>query len=336
MDIAVLTEVRARWARGGGESDRRAYWTSVFQYVTLSGEVVLPLARMLEGMGLTLPGHVREVPIPDGWGETNREPLPASVQFLPPGPEFVPMPVPEGEGTHTGGPWLSPEGEVWKPLDGVWYLPHPRAVPTREAEALAMMAGEPAFPRNWRVERANGRRWLVRKPARILGVDISASAVREEWVLAVEEGLRRFNRRGWGVNDLLVVALDEKERPFILDLSAASPLDTPYEDEEGWFWGWAIRMGRPDLASLRRKARSLATSVRTRGHRYVYLSSRPVEEVRSLAPEAIVVSTRGYGWEAGLWLSWALFPHPVTEEVMRQAKLRPVWQPWRGKDRKGG
>src|SRR2546430_12019622 len=72
-------------------------------------------------------------------------------------------------GEHTGGPFVNPDGqELWKPLDCLPYPNAPHRVETREATILERLAGTPGFPRNWRVEQANGRRFLVRKRAYLI------------------------------------------------------------------------------------------------------------------------------------------------------------------------
>jgi len=83
--------------------------------------------------------------------------LPIEIRNVPPGPGFTRLDGKTNgdlpEGVHTGGVWVSPDGaEYWKPLDGRPWVNADYHVPTREAECLEMMAREPAFPRNWRVE----------------------------------------------------------------------------------------------------------------------------------------------------------------------------------------
>jgi hypothetical protein len=104
------------------------------------------------------------------------------------------------DGVHTGGVWVSPDGdEYWKPLDGRPWVNADCHVPTREAECLRLMAGEPAFPRNWRVEEAGTvtvdgvvytRRWLVRGKAWLVPDDWPAHRMRFEHVREIERGVR--------------------------------------------------------------------------------------------------------------------------------------------------
>ena len=54
-------------------------------------------------------------------------------------------------GEHTGGPFVSPDGEeLWKPLDCLPYPNSAHRVATREDEILGLLADAPGFPRNWR------------------------------------------------------------------------------------------------------------------------------------------------------------------------------------------
>ena len=168
--------------------------------------------------------------------------LPIEIRDVAPGSGFTRLDGKTNDGlpdgVHTGGVWVSPDGaEYWKPLDGRPWANADYHVSTREAECLDVMAGEPAFPRNWRVEEAgmvtvddatHTRCWLVRGKAWVVPDDWPAcrqtgpaDALRLEHVLEVERGLRLLNARGWTVGDSLKVAFDREGRPFILDLSCA-------------------------------------------------------------------------------------------------------------------
>ncbi|MCX6029402.1 MAG: hypothetical protein NT169_08880 [Chloroflexi bacterium] len=195
------------------------------------------------------------------------------------------------DGCHTGGAWHNQTtGEVWKPLDARPGPDCPFHEPTREAEALALVAGEPAFPCNWRVEFTSPqvagelyyRRWLVRRHATVIDA-AHRDLLTLSHVLDVEQGLRALNRRGWGVNDAISVALDEGLRPFILDLSNAGSIGR-YEDEEYSYWlPFLRRVGYGWLADLRAAGRGIAHGLllwRDRmgyhnGHVYAGLHQRP-------------------------------------------------------------
>jgi hypothetical protein len=192
--------------------------------------------------------------------------LDISLGDVAPGPGFTRMPQSPLEGRHTGGPFFCPSGrEVWKPLD---CLPYPNAeyrLPTREAEVLELMAGKPGFPRNWRVEVANGRRFLVRKLACVIGETFETTSVTRAHVSLIEQAIRALNSRYWEVGEVvgkvLKGAIDpDTDEPFILDLSNASVRkhapEKLYADDQFLFeqWAWQFDAGRP-LVSLRRSAR---------------------------------------------------------------------------------
>jgi len=201
------------------------------------------------------------------------ESLPLAIRGVSPGPGFTRLSslnykgLPDG--VHTGGAWLSPDGqEVWKPLDCRPWLNAEHHVPTRELECLELMAGQPAFPRNWRVEeageieadgKAHCRRWLVREKAWIPTVAESIhdpARMTHEQVLAVEQGVRALNERGWEVGDSLMVGVDRRARPFIVDLSNAYPSRRlPGDGEEKRILEWFEWMGWRCLARLRRNAK---------------------------------------------------------------------------------
>ena len=205
--------------------------------------------------------------------------LPLAIRDVAPGPGFTRLTGvrPDGlpDGVHTGGAWLSPDGkEVWKPLDGRPYANSTVHIPTKEAQCLEAMAGEPAFPRNWRVEEAGAvtvdgdgvtytRWWLVRDKAWVAHPRKSVhgpARLHLEDVLTVERGLRRLNECGWEINDALQVAFDLQGRVFIVDLSVAWPYARP--DDEEWFLRWAEAMGFQRLVDLRRNGSRVCSLAR--------------------------------------------------------------------------
>jgi len=124
------------------------------------------------------------------------------------------------DGVHTGGVWEW-QGEIWKPLDGRPYMNADFVCPTREAEFLEAMADLPSFPKNWRVEEANGRRWLVRPKMIVLDAR-QYMHLDKRFVLQVEQDVMEVNRRGWEVNDALLLAFDKDTYSYmILDCSSA-------------------------------------------------------------------------------------------------------------------
>jgi len=117
------------------------------------------------------------------------------------------------DGVHTGGAWLY-NGEVWKPLDGRPWMNADCHIPTQEAEFLEAVAGQPFFPRNWRIEEANGRRFLVRPFAKIL----EPKAIDDATLLALAGAVKQVNAQCWEIGDLIQLGEIAGEI-FIVDLS---------------------------------------------------------------------------------------------------------------------
>ena len=287
-----------------------------------------------------------------GTGFTEMKTLPIEIRNVPPGPGFTRLDgkTNDGlpEGVHTGGVWVSPDGaEYWKPLDSRPYANADYHVPTREAECLEMMAGEPAFPRNWRVEESgtiigddalhNARRWLVRGKVWVVPDDWPANALRLEHVLEIEQGLRRLNAQGWTVGDRLRVAFDRTGKPFILDLSCACP--DSRADDEWWFLEWAEAMGLERLVRLRRDGRHLVSTLEfssEHGHDYwhghVYASrNRPISGLwaclsadRASVPGAVYVDA-DYA-KTCVW-TWVVTTAPLDDETVRRYELTWAWGP---------
>jgi hypothetical protein len=267
--------------------------------------------------------------------------LPLELGEVAPGMGFTRMPMPNywglQEGVHSGGPFLDPVGkEVWKPLD---VLPTPNAqfrVYTHEVEVLTLMEGVVGFPRNWRVEEANGRRFLVRKLAYPIPEVYEASMLTPEKVLAVEAAQRAINAKGWEIGDLVLrIAIDaDTYEPFVLDLSAASFVGKavwPGADEHLKFEAWAESIaGRGDLVQFRRHARSVVSSAQWaiahgRTHRWVYGSRyRPVESSWANIPGALFLD--GNKAETDV-CTWVVVSSRLPDEVVNGFQLEYGWAP---------
>jgi hypothetical protein len=267
--------------------------------------------------------------------------LPLSLGDVTPGEDFVRMALAPLEGLHTGGPFFCPETrEVWKPLD---CLPFPNAEYrrlTREAEVLELMAGRPGFPRNWRVERANGRRFLVRKLAQVISETFESASLTPEQITVVEQAIRVLNSLYWEVGEtVLKVAIDpDTAEPFILDLSNAGvrrdALEKSYADDlflfEQWAWQFSARKA---LVSLRRSARKVVHSARWSltphglTHRWVYGShTSPMDDKwpGTSIPNAIYVPADVH---ATSMYAWVVVPAPLSEDVVARYQLRWGWAP---------
>jgi len=283
--------------------------------------------------------------------------LPIQVRDMPPGPGFTrPAAVataPSGarEGTHTGGVWISPTGEYWKPLDG---RPAPNAyyhIPTREDVVLELMAGEPGFPRNWRVEetpvvvrgQTYTRRWLVRAQAYPLPSEDYPEA-RLDHVLTIERGIRRLNERGWSIGDHLTVAIDaDTYEPFVLDLSAAHPY-TPMQPaefmDEDTLYAWAAQVGAEQLVAFRGAGRHLVwgrmgdrlwprTAAGKLDSRYAHVYASTLRPLGSWAklPGAYIVPPDAEDHATLRVHSWAVTTEPLPEDTIQAYELTWAWSP---------
>ncbi len=266
--------------------------------------------------------------------------LPLSLGEVSPGDDFTRMQMPVywglAEGIHSGGPFLDPTGtHVWKPLDA---LPSPVAtfrVYTHEVEALTLMDGAPGFPRNWRVEEANGRQFLVRKLAYPVPEVYEASMLNHEQVLAVEAAQRAINANGWEIGDrVLRIAIDaDSYEPFILDLSSAHFMGKNWHgaDEHLKFEMWAEAVaGDTELVKLRRNARKVVSSAKwaiehDRAYRFVYGSRyRPVQASWANIPDAIYID--GNKEETDM-LTWVVVPARLPKEIVSGFQLEYGWSP---------
>ena len=145
-----------------------------------------------------LPLSIREV-----------KPHPLAVNYRGVRPDGLP------DGFHTGGVYVL-DGQVYKPLDGRPYPNFDGHVPTMEAEALHALAGLPFFPKNWRIEEHNGRRFLVRPWATI----VQPRDLEVDMLWRIAEAVNAANLRQWEIGDLITVGRIGDEW-FIVDLSTA-------------------------------------------------------------------------------------------------------------------
>lgn len=259
------------------------------------------------------------------------KPLPLTLRTISPGPDFTLLPIPLREGFHTGGPYLSPDGnEVWKPCDARPFPNSDCLVATREVELLEAMAGCPGFPRNWRVEEVNGRCWLVRPLVPVL--PDTYDVVPLDQVLYVEQAVRTLNERGWSIGEgTLRVALDlETYDPFILDLSAATRLGE-HADDSRTFEEWAELVGASRLVKLRGQARQVIHSVEWtlgpygRTHHWVYGSpNRPLSLVWARIPDAVCVQA---DYATTRMHTWVVVPQALDEQLVQRYELVWGWGP---------
>ena len=271
----------------------------------------------------------------------DKESIPRTIRDVSPGKGFsrIKRMRADGlpDGVHTGGCW-SNGIEVWKPLDGgnAHGGPH---YPTLEAECLEEMAGEPGFPRNWRVEERNGRRWLVRKKALVYGQTFERSEVPSEISEFVETAVRALNIKGWELGDAVSLALDlDTYEWFILDLSCAARTYTKTSawDDEWRIWKWWEDEGWTSIRNLRGKARLVVSSLEnhdrydiSHGWQWVYASRyRPLSFIwaRKLRGKAVLVPNQ-YDTRTRVH-TWAVTNGPLDDETVSDYELTLAWWPW--------
>ncbi|MDX2241547.1 MAG: hypothetical protein NW224_12755 [Leptolyngbyaceae cyanobacterium bins.302] len=255
--------------------------------------------------------------------------LPLDLINHPPAETFTRLAVPEHEAIHTGGLYLSPDKtEVWKPLDAKPYANADCRIETREAEVLHSMAGQPGFPKNWRVESANGRRWLVRPLCQVVGQTFPLEQVDLAFALAVEQAVRSLNAHFWEINDNhLSVAIDPVSgEPFILDLSNASPIDphSTFKPNDCYLIEkWFVEVGLNDLATLRCHARSVTHSAkwmlsdRYDSYQHVYRCNRSLPKQAAFALDGVFQKYRNQ--------KWLVTRHELEPELMQHCDLTWGW-----------
>lgn len=269
--------------------------------------------------------------------------LPLSIRDVSPSPDAVRLTgtSPNGlpSGIHTGGAWLL-GGEVWKPLDGRPYANCEGHYSTRELELLELMAGKPLFPRNWRVEKRNGRRFLVRKRAHIIPDDFSYKEVFTDIakVLMVEAGVRELNKNKWEIGDTIALAIDsDTYELFLYDLSTAHPMDGHgcYQADEEWrIHGFFKRCGCERLKKLRHKAHAVVANIdfmleHSREYCHVYASfNRPVSPIWADIPgEPVFVHNDWADWAESIPHTWVVVKEPLSDDVCKRCELRWGWSP---------
>jgi len=269
--------------------------------------------------------------------------LPLSIRDVSPSPDAVRLTgkSPNGlpSGVHTGGAWLW-AGEVWKPLDGRPYANSPNHYSTREAEVLELMAGKPLFPRNWRVEERNGRRFLIRKKAYIIPDDFDYKDVftSTDKVLMVEAAVRELNRNKWEIGDDIALAVDpDTYELFLYDLSVAHLQDGQgcYRADEEWrIRNFFKACGAERLLKLRQNAFHVVSSIdfimeRGGGFCHVYASfNRPVSPIWADIPgEPKFVHNDWADWAESIPHTWIVVKEPLPDEILKRYELRWGWSP---------
>jgi len=240
------------------------------------------------------------------------------------------------DGVHTGGAWLTPEGEVWKALDGRPYANCEFHYPTKEADILEAFKGRPLFPHNWRIEEANGRKWIVRKKAYIYGKDerLPYANLTLDKVLEVEQVIRQVNQQGWEINDPILLALDPDTYDiFIYDLSSAMLIKPAHMANEEWRITKFFKLcGQTELVKFRKRAPQILSETRllsnvelSKDHRHIYASrNRPMSSIWATIPDAVYVD--GVYSRDQVW-TWVITPCPIDDNYIYQYELTWGWSP---------
>ena len=293
---------------------------------------------------------------------TNYTAYPLSHCDITPGPDFTriePKMRPDGvpDGYHTGGAWLSPDGQsVYKPLDA---RPYPNATErfsTDEDKALEAMRGVEGFPDNWHTETRNGRRWLVRPFCYLWPQDSDVLTKPDTDVfLMVEHAIREMNRRQWTYNDLPQLAYDPNINEwFLLDLSIA-------HHQEKWHLGdgdehriphWYRLVGCESRAALYERGRHVnhalclpefcdpaeepynvedacypLTEAERRQHVHLYVSTlRPLSKLWCKIEGTVFL--RGDASKTPRVHTWVASDHPLDDETLNRYELTWAWSPW--------
>jgi hypothetical protein len=272
---------------------------------------------------------------------TNDTALPISIRDVSPCPDAVRLTGtrPDGlpDGVHTGGAWLLPDGNVWKPLDGRPYANCDHHYPTREAECLEVMADRPMFPRNWWIIHRNGRSWLVRNKAWVFGQcpELSLKDLKLEQLLQVEQGVRDLNQHHWEIGDNISIALDEAYNLFILDLSCAGEIHGTgiyVADDEWRILRFFDDVGATRLRRRREKARHVVSDlkfiVEHRGFHHVYASyNRPISSMWASIPGAVYVHEDHPNWEDATPHTWVITQQPLDTDMIARYELSWGWSP---------
>ena len=241
------------------------------------------------------------------------------------------------------GAWLW-HCELWRPLDARPYPDAPYHEDTLEDALLAEMAemaDMPLFPANWRIEEANGRRFLVRPRGLRLPEDMPYSVLKEKGALDIERAVRTLNQRGWALGSDIVLMWDAGLRRFYLyDLAKAHRLtgaaiyDT---DDSARIEQFFQAAGFVRLASLRANGRrALRQFAAEPGFdaslQHVYASfSRPLASLWAGTPAPwrvmqVPLAGRTGGIERQPY-TWVFSSVPLAEDACRQYELTWAWSP---------
>lgn len=235
------------------------------------------------------------------------------------------------DGVHTGGVYRW-QGEIWKPLDGKPYANADFVCATLEAKFLVEMQDLPSFPKNWRGEISNGRKWLVRKEAIILD-EKDYRNLDKDVILQIEQDVIEANLRGWEINDAFQIAFDKDLYIyFILDCSSAHKMSGTgayAANEFDRIMRFFKLCGYESLAKLRQNARHLLSPLEfcekhpeawDGDYKHVYASfNRPLSLIWARFDCDVI--TEHQNRDAGVPFTWIVTQEPLPESKLYDYEL---------------
>lgn len=265
-----------------------------------------------------------------------------SIRDVSPAPQAVRLTGvrPDGapEGFHTGGAWLLGD-EVWKPADGRPFANAPYHWPTEEIQALTELKDCDLCPPCWRVEERNGRTFIVRPKAGILGVDVPWYYLDGPKLDRIEAGVREINHAHWAINDEIQIGVLPAKwhyRMFVVDLSVANKSNRA--DDSDYLIRW-LKYANPDRHHIRKAARRTLYDYtlrdlsddeferRTKCQHAYGSFSRPLDRMWAQLPDDCVLVNDTAVREEGRPYTWVLSPTPLDPYLCRTLELTWGWSP---------
>lgn len=263
-----------------------------------------------------------------------------SIRDVPPHPEAVRLTGQRDDGLpdgiHTGGAWLH-NNMVYKPLDGRPWINADFHLSTDEEQCLTEMQGQPLFPKNWRIEQINGRRFLVREKAIIISKngDIEPSQLSAKNLAEVESGIRALNENNWEINDPVSLGIDRDHQLFLVDLSIAGKVSPIIQGADDYwrFERFCNLANAPAYPKLRQAGRHyLSASWRTRPetHEHIYGSfNRPVSLMWAalLRDDQFYLEDAERNFEKRIPYTFICSVNPLPVGIIDQYELEWMWSP---------
>ncbi len=243
------------------------------------------------------------------------------------------------DGVHTGGPFRW-QNEIWKPLDGRPYANYSFHYPTRELDALTALAGFAFVPKHWRHEYRNGRHWIVRPYAHLVGgPKLDWTWLTLDKVLALEQAILAIGRAGWELHEEPSLAFNPAPKWYDLyqiDFSNATNScgNVRYNDDHDRFLTWLPYAGHQRLATLRGTGKQVMMDIWIKDikaehmrWRHVYASFyRPLDYcwLRMDQPYHLVDCPQP-SWQHTHPHTWLLTETPLPPETVTRFELEHAW-----------